>query len=84
MSIDQTTHGGADTDLAELRRELARLPFPARQDDVLAALVRRRSPSRLLWRAGSLSPTRRYHSIDEVCAELARPAGPGSPPPPGW
>ena len=84
MSIDQTAHGGVDTDLAELRRELARLPFPAHQDDVLAALVRRRSPSRLLWRAGSLSPTRHYRAIDVVCAELARPAGPGSPPPPGW
>jgi hypothetical protein len=84
MSIDHTSQGGLDTDLAELRRVLARLPFPARQDDVLAALVRRRSPSRLLWRAGSLSPTRRYHSIDEVCAEVAQPSDGGSPPPPGW
>ena len=83
MSIEQSTPSGLDTDLAELRRELARLPFPARQDDVLVALVRRRSSSRLLWRAGSLSPTRHYHSLDEVCAELARPPRPGSPPPPG-
>ena len=84
MSVDHTTGGGLDTDLAELRQVLARLPFPAHQDDVLAALVRRHAPSRLLWRVGSLSRTRRYHSIDEVCTEVARPGDHRSPPPPGW
>jgi hypothetical protein len=44
--------------------------FPARQDDILAALVVGRSPSRLLWRAGCLSRERLYLSVDEVCADL--------------
>lgn len=73
MSLGQSTPTGLAADVADLRVALARLPFPARQDDVLAALVCRRAPSRLLWRAGSLSRVRVYHSLDEVCAELARP-----------
>jgi hypothetical protein len=32
--------------------------------------VARRSPSRVLWRAGQLSPERLYLSSDQVCAEL--------------
>jgi len=90
MSIDHTSHQAAPPaaepdDLAELRALLVRLPFPTQQDDVLAALVRRQAPSRLLWRAGCLTRTRRYHSLDELCAEIARPpTAAGSPPPPGW
>jgi hypothetical protein len=90
MSIDHTPRvasppAGLAEDVAEIRALLARLPFPAQQDDVLAALVRRQAPSRLLWRAGCLTRTRRYHSLDEVCAEISRPpTAAGSPPPPGW
>jgi hypothetical protein len=88
VSIDQSTPGtassaGLDADLTELRAMLARLPFPTQQDDVLAALVRRQAPSRLLWRAGALSRTRRYHSLEELCDEIGRPTEQGSPPPPG-
>ena len=84
MSIDQTTTTALEADLAELRGELARLPFPASQDDVLSALVRRRAPSRLLWRAGGAPRARRYHSLDDRCEQVARGDGHGSPPPPGW
>ena len=73
MSIDHhTTRSGFETDLADLRAALSRMTFPALQDEVLAALVARRAPMRLLWRVGSLSPTRLYRSPDEVCADIAR------------
>ena len=84
MTIDETTSSALDTDLADLRTALAGLPFPSRQDDVLATLVRRQVPSRLLWRAGCLSRTRTYHSLDHLCDEISRPTPPGAPPPPGW
>jgi hypothetical protein len=83
MSIDHHVHGGLDTDLADLRAALARHPFPATQDDILALLVARHEPSRLLWRAAALDRTRAYHSLDAVCDEIARSAGVGMPPPPG-
>ena len=70
-------------DLAELRRVLVRLPLPTRQDDVLAALVRRGAPSRLLWRAANLSRTRRYHSLAQVCGDIASGSRSPGPPPPG-
>ena len=76
MRLDQSARTGLAADLADLRVVLARLPFPARQDDVLAARVCRRAPSRLLWRAGSLSRVRDYTSLDELCAELAAPRRP--------
>ena len=83
MTIQQTTSSSMERDLEDLRAVLTRLPFPALQDDVIAALVTRRAPSRLLWRAGSLSRTRLYGSVDEICAEIGRPRGVGQPPPPG-
>jgi hypothetical protein len=83
MSIDNATYTDLDTDLAELRALLARHPFPTSQDDILALLVARHEPSRLLWRAGVLSRSREYHSALEVCDEIARSTGPGMPPPPG-
>jgi hypothetical protein len=83
MSIDHHVHGGLDTDLRDLRAALARHPFPATQDDVLALLVARHEPSRLLWRAAALDRTRSYLSVDEVCDEIARSSGLGMPPPPG-
>ena len=83
MSIDNSTATGLDVDLAELRVRLARLPFPATQDDTLALLVARRAPSRLLWRVAALSRTCSYRSIDEVCAAITGFAGGRLPPPPG-
>ena len=86
MTIYGTATSRRATDLQDLRAALHGLLFPARQDDILAALVARRSPSRVLWRAGQLSPERLYLSIDQVCAELEsrrRPTGSGqrtSPP----
>ena len=70
MTIHGTATSRRHHDLEDLRTALHGLSFPARQDDILAALVVRRSPSRLLWRAGCLSRERLYLSIDEVCAEL--------------
>ena len=55
MSIDEGIDVGLDTDLTELRAALARHPFPTGQDDILALLVARHEPSRLLWRAAALS-----------------------------
>ena len=83
MSIDEGIDVGLDTDLTALRAALARHPFPTGQDDILALLVARHEPSRLLWRAAALSRSRRYHSADEVCEEISLAAGPGMPPPPG-
>jgi hypothetical protein len=75
MTIQGTATSRLDHDLEDLRAVLKRVDFPAWQDDILAALVVGRAPSRLLWRAGCLSPQRLYRSIDEVCTELAaRPA----------
>ena len=70
MTIDGTATSRREHDLEDLRAALHALLFPARQDDILAALVAGRSPSRVLWRAGHLSPERLYLSIDEVCADL--------------
>jgi len=72
-----------DIDLAELRSVLARHPFPANQDDILAVLVARRERSRLLWRAAALDRSRAYSSADEVCDEIARSTASGMPPLPG-
>ena len=83
MSIDEGIDVGLDTDLNALRAALARHPFPTGQDDILALLVARHEPSRLLWRAAALSRSRRFESADEVCEEIALAAGPGMPPPPG-
>ena len=71
MTIHGTVTSRRERDLEDLRAALHGVLFPARQDDILAALVTCRSPSRVLWRAGHLSPERLYLSIDEVCAELA-------------
>lgn len=83
MSVDHTIGSDLDADLAALRVVLARHPFPSGQDDVLALLVARQEPSRLLWRVAALDRTRAYSSADEVCDEIAGSAGTGMPPPPG-
>ena len=70
MTIEQAATSRREHDLEDLRAALHGLPFPARQDDILSALVVGRSPSRVLWRAGRLSRDRLYLSVDEVCADL--------------
>ena len=82
MSID-AIGTDLDIDLGELRTALARQQFPATQDDILALLVARHEPSRLLWRAAALDRSRTYDSLDAVCDEIARSAGSRMPPPPG-
>ena len=71
MTINATATSRRQRDLDDLRAALHGLVFPARQDDILAALVVGRSPSRVLWQAGRLSRDRLYLSVDQVCAELA-------------
>lgn len=82
-TIDHVIGTDLDRDLAQLRGVLARHHFPTRQDDILALLVARHEPSRLLWRAAALDRSRDYRSADEVCDEIARSTGGGMPPPPG-
>ncbi len=83
MSIDDAIRTDIDTDLAQLRAALARQPWPANQDDILAQLVARHERARLLWRAAALDHSRTYGSADEVCDEIARFADSRMPPPPG-
>ena len=83
MSIDDAIRTDLDTDLAQLRAALARAPWPAKQDDILAHLVARHERARLLWRAAALDHSRAYASADEVCDEIARFADARMPPPPG-
>jgi len=83
MSIDGMAATGLERDLAELRAALARHPFPSPQDHILASLATRREPPRLLWLAAMLSRTHEYDSVDAVCADIARSADSGMPPPPG-
>ncbi|HEY7721623.1 MAG TPA: DUF2795 domain-containing protein [Pedococcus sp.] len=60
---------------ADWRAELATLlrphVFPANQDELLAALIRRGAPSELLWRLTCLPRTRRFTSVEEVCGFVA-------------
>jgi len=81
--MDCTAGTGLEADVTQIRAALGRIRFPAQPDDVLAALVRQRAPSALLWRLGALPRTRRYASLDDLCDAVARGSGPGAPPPPG-
>ena len=83
MTIENMTGTALEADLTEIRAALARTPFPAQPDDVLASLVRGRAPSRLLWRVGGLPRTQRYHCLDDLCDDVAAGPGSGAPPPPG-
>jgi hypothetical protein len=83
MTVFLSAGTGLESDLTQLRESLGQVRFPAQPDDVLAALLRRRVPSRLLWHVGALPRTRRYHSLDDLCNDVALGAGPGAPPPPG-
>lgn len=83
MSIYPTVGTGLEADLMQIRESLGHLSFPAQPDDVLAALVQRRAPSRLLWHVGALPRTQLYDSLDDLCDHVALGPGPGAPPPPG-
>jgi uncharacterized protein DUF2795 len=83
MSIDDAISTDLDLDLAQLRAALARQPWPATQDDILAHLVARHAPARLMWRAAALDHGRTYDSADQVCDEIARFTDARMPPPPG-
>lgn len=50
----------------QLARALRPSCFPARQDEMLATLIRLRAPSHLLWRLACLPRTRRFGSLAEV------------------
>ncbi|HEY7718411.1 MAG TPA: DUF2795 domain-containing protein [Pedococcus sp.] len=60
---------------ADWRAELATLLrphlFPANQDEILAALIRRGAPSELLWRLTCLPRARRFTSVEELCGFVA-------------
>jgi len=58
-------------DLAALRAALVTHPFPARQDDLIAACLGRQAPVRLCSRLSTLSHSTLYASIDEVLDEVA-------------
>jgi hypothetical protein len=57
-------------DVEELRRALAGHPFPAQQDDLIAALLGRHEPARLSCRLSTLSRTAVYASLDDVLAAV--------------
>ena len=83
MSIDDAISTELDRDLTALRTALARHPFATSQDDILALLVARHEPARLLWRTAALDRRRSYVSADEVCDEITGATDSGMPPPPG-
>jgi hypothetical protein len=50
----------------QLSRVLRPTCFPARQDELLATLIRHRAPSHLMWRLTCLPRTRQFGSLAEV------------------
>ncbi len=82
----QTAHGPDDpddpalaADLADLRGVLADHPFPARQDDLIAACLVAGAPARLCCRLSRLDRTHGYASLDEVCADVLATTPPRAP-----
>ncbi len=67
-----------ETDLAELREALVGQPFPAQQDDLIAACLVLGLPARLCCRLSRLDRTHTFATLDEVCAAVTT----GGPPPP--
>lgn len=79
----QTAHEPDDpapaADLADLRAVLADHPFPARQDDLIAACLVAGAPARLCCRLARLDRTHDYASLDEVCADVLATTPPRAP-----
>ena len=63
------------TDVDDLRRVLVDQPFPAQQDDLIAACLAAGAPSRLACRLSRLSRTRTYGSLEDLCADVVARAG---------
>jgi hypothetical protein len=61
-------------DLDELRKVLEHQPFPAQQDDLMAACLGRGEPVRLCVRLSNLDRTRVYPGVDDVLEEVAASA----------
>ena len=78
-----TTVAAESQDWAEdLGRHLPPSCFPARQDELLATLLRHRAPSHLLWRLTCLPRTRRFSSLGEVLDHVQHHATAGTAPDP--
>ena len=77
MSTDPTGSSlpDPDPDLRQLRDTLARLAFPARQDDVLVELVSHHAPSRLVQRVGTLPRARQYGSVGARSPDVTQKTG---------
>ncbi len=72
----RTVHGhdgdpSLEQDLADLRAALGEHPFPARQDDLIAACLCRHTPVRLCSRLATLSHTTLYATLDQVLDDVA-------------
>jgi hypothetical protein len=64
----------------ECSRYLGADLFPARQDDLLAALVQQRAPSRLLHHLATLDPRTVYTSLADVLADCGTHGAPSTQP----
>jgi hypothetical protein len=67
------------TDLRDLRAALAAHPFPARQDDLIAACLGQGAPARLCCRLATLDHDTEYADVDEVLCAVAARAEASSP-----
>lgn len=77
LAPQDPSHDAPASDLGfqeELGAYLHSSAFPARQDDLLAILIRNHAPSRLLWRVSRCAPGRTYRSLEALC----RDTGPDS------
>ncbi|PKW26989.1 DUF2795 domain-containing protein [Phycicoccus duodecadis] len=79
MTMVDDTRGTGDVsadvalaaDLADLRHALQDHPFPASQDDLIAACLARHEPTRLACRLSRLPRERRYATLDELLDDVA-------------
>jgi hypothetical protein len=69
--VEDSASAALERDLADLRTVLAEHPFPARQDDLMAACLSRHEPVRLCSRLSTLSRTTVYTSVDDVLDAVA-------------
>ena len=50
--------------------------FPATHDHLVATLIKRHAPSRLVWHVSSLPRTRHFQSLGEVIEHLTQDSSP--------